>query len=220
MKVNVAIVEDDASTRDIIGSWIDQTSKFRCVGKCENVTRALSSLPALAPDIILVDINLPDFTGIDCVKRLKPLLPNSHFIMVTVYSDSNHVFSALLAGACGYLLKRLTRASLVNALAEVYRGGSPMSSSIARKVVRFFQEFPSGEPHLLSPRELDVLQLVAEGYLNKEISDRLRLSEPTIATYIRRIYEKLHVHSREAAVGKFSILTLNKNLASGTQTKP
>ena len=219
MKVTVAIVEDDASTREIIAEWIDQTAKFRCLGKYENVARAVAALPAQAPDVVLVDINLPDATGIECVRRLKPQLPDTQFVMVTVYSDSNYVFAALLAGACGYLLKRLTRASLVAALEEVYRGGSPMSGSIARKVVRFFQEFPGGSQPALSPRELEVLQLVAQGYVNKEISDRLGLSEPTIATYIRRIYEKLHVHSREAAVGKFSLLTLGEAVGAVTETK-
>ncbi len=219
MKVTVAIVEDDSSTREIIAGWIEQTAKFQCAGKYGNVASAVASLPALSPDVVLVDINLPDSTGIECVRRLKPQLPNTQFVMVTVYGDSNHVFAALLAGACGYLLKRLTRASLLAALEEVYRGGSPMSGSIARKVVRFFQEFPGGNQPSLSPRELEVLQLVAQGYVNKEISDRLGLSEPTIATYIRRIYEKLHVHSREAAVGKFSLLTLGKGLGLATETK-
>lgn len=220
MKVSVALVEDDSATRDIIGGWIDQTSRFCCVGKYKNVTSALASLPAQSPDVVLVDINLPDATGIECVRQLKPQMPRTQFVMVTVYGDSNHVFAALLAGACGYLLKRLTRASLLAALEEVYRGGSPMSGSIARKVVRFFQEFPGGgDQPLLSPRELEVLQLVAEGYVNKEIADRLSLSEPTIATYIRRIYEKLHVHSREAAVGKFSLLTLGKDPGFATETK-
>ena len=220
MKVSVALVEDDSATREIIAGWIDQTSKFCCAGKYKNVTSALASLPALSPDVVLVDINLPDSSGIECVRQLKPQMPRTQFVMVTVYGDSNHVFAALLAGACGYLLKRLTRASLLAALEEVYRGGSPMSGSIARKVVRFFQEFPGGNQQPLSPRELEVLQLIAEGYVNKEIADRLSLSEPTIATYIRRIYEKLHVHSREAAVGKFSLLTLGKGVGFATETKP
>ena len=146
MKVSVALVEDDSATREIIAGWIDQTSKFCCAGKYKNVTSALASLPALSPDVVLVDINLPDSSGIECVRQLKPQMPSTQFVMVTVYGDSNHVFAALLAGACGYLLKRLTRASLLAALEEVYRGGSPMSGSIARKVVRFFQEFPGGKP--------------------------------------------------------------------------
>jgi DNA-binding NarL/FixJ family response regulator len=213
MKVSVAIVEDDSATREIIAGWIDQTSRFASVGKYKNVTSALASLPAQSPDVVLVDINLPDFSGVECVRRLKPQMPHTQFVMVTVYGDSNHVFAALMAGACGYLLKRLTRADLLAALEEVCSGGSPMSGSIARKVVRFFQTpgLPAGNQPPLSPRELEVLQLVAEGYVNKEIADRLALSAPTVATYIRRIYEKLHVHSREAAIGKFSLLTIGKN---------
>jgi DNA-binding NarL/FixJ family response regulator len=217
MNVSVAIVEDDSATRDIIAGWIDQTSKFCCVGKYKNVASALSSLPAKSPDVVLVDINLPDSSGIECVRQLKPQMPNTQFVMVTVYGDSNHVFAALMAGACGYLLKRLTQENLLAALEEVYRGGSPMSGSIARKVVRFFQSpgLPAGDQAALSPRELAVLQLVAEGYVNKEIADRLGLSVPTVATYIRRIYEKLHVHSREAAIGKFSLLTIGKDAGLG-----
>jgi DNA-binding NarL/FixJ family response regulator len=222
MKVSVAIVEDDSATREIIAGWIDQTSKFCCVGKYKNVTSALTALPAQSPDVVLVDINLPDFSGVECVRRLKPQMPNTQFVMVTVYGDSNHVFAALMAGACGYLLKRLTRANLLSALEEVHCGGSPMSGSIARKVVRFFQapSSPAGNQPPLSPRELEVLQLVAEGYVNKEIADRLALSAPTVATYIRRIYEKLHVHSREAAIGKFSLLTIGKDDGFAMETKP
>ena len=222
MKVSVALVEDDPATREIIAGWIDQTSRFSCVGKYKNVASALASLPAQSPDVVLVDINLPDFSGVECVRRLKPQMPNTQFVMVTVYGDSNHVFAALMAGACGYLLKRLTRADLLTALEEVCCGGSPMSGSIARKVVRFFQTagLPVGNQQPLSPRELEVLQLVAEGYVNKEIADRLGLSAPTVATYIRRIYEKLHVHSREAAIGKFSLLTIGRDDGIAKQTRP
>jgi DNA-binding NarL/FixJ family response regulator len=142
------------------------------------------------------------------VRQLKPKLPQTQFVMVTVYSDTEHIFEALAAGASGYLLKRLTRENLLTALQEVHGGGSPMSSSIARKVVQFFRStrLPPSQTELesLSPRELDVLRLLAEGYVNKEIADRLSLSTPTVATYIRRIYDKLHVHSRAAAIGRFS----------------
>ena len=217
MDVSVAIIEDDAATRSILAKWINETSNFRCLGQFGDVASALASLPALAPDVALVDINLPDLSGIECVRRLKPQLPQTQFVMVTVYGDGEHIFEALAAGASGYLLKRLTRETLLAALVEVHGGGSPMSSSIARKVVQFFRSARSAsstELESLSPRELDVLRLLAEGYVNKEIADRLSLSAPTVATYIRRIYEKLHVHSRAAAIGRFSTLARGKGAGS------
>ena len=166
MAVTVAIIEDDAATRGIVAGWIDETSQFRCVAQHGNVTSALAALPAQSPDVALVDINLPDLTGIECVRQLKPQLPNTQFVMVTVYGDSDHIFEALAAGASGYLLKRLTRENLLAALEEVYRGGSPMSSSIARKVVQCFQSPrpAAGELETLSPREQEVLHSLAEGY--------------------------------------------------------
>jgi DNA-binding NarL/FixJ family response regulator len=208
MAVTVSIIEDDAATRGIIAGWIDETSQFRCIAQHGDVASALAALPAQPPDVALVDINLPDLTGIECVRQLKPQLPRTQFVMVTVYGDSEHIFEALAAGASGYLLKRLTRENLLTALEEVHRGGSPMSTSIARKVVQCFQSPRPAASQLetLSPREQEVLHFLAEGYVNKEIADRLALSAPTVATYIRRIYEKLHVHSRAAAIGKFSLL--------------
>jgi len=223
MDVSVAIVEDDAATRGILADWINGAPKFHCVGQYGDVASALASLPARAPDVALVDINLPDLSGIECVRRLKPKLPQTQFVMVTVYGDTDHIFEALAAGASGYLLKRLTRENLLAALAEVHGGGSPMSSSIARKVVQFFRSTPVPSPtqlESLSPRELDVLRLLAEGYVNKEIADRLSLSTPTVATYIRRIYEKLHVHSRAAAIGKFSPLVRGNGAGRNNETNP
>jgi len=221
MKVTVGIVEDDAETRGIVAGWIDETPGFRCVAQHGDVASALASLRAQSPDVVLMDVNLPDLSGIECVRQLKPQLPRTQFVMVTVYGDSEHIFEALAAGASGYLLKRLTRENLLAALEEVHRGGSPMSSSIARKVVQFFRApRPSNnELETLSPRELEVLHLLAEGYVNKEIADRLALSAPTVATYIRRIYEKLHVHSRAAAVGKFSSLIKGHSSAVPRETQ-
>ncbi len=220
MDVTVAIVEDDAATRDILADWINKAPKYRCIGLYGDVAGALAALPAQTPDVVLVDINLPDQSGIECVRQLKPQLPQTQFIMVTVYGDGEHIFQALAAGASGYLLKRLTREKLLAALEEVHSGGSPMSSSIARKVVQFFRStrLPlETQLESLSPRELDVLRLLAEGYVNKEIAERLGLSTPTVATYIRRIYDKLHVHSRAAAIGKFSPLLRRKG--SGLETE-
>lgn len=223
MSVKVAIIGDDAATRDIVAGWIDEAPKFRCVGQYGDVASALAGLPAQAPDVALVDINLPDMSGIECVRQLKPQLPKTQFVMVTVYGDGEHIFDALAAGASGYLLKRLTCEGLLAALEEVHGGGSPMSSSIARKVVQFFRSPPQASSTALdglSPRENDVLRLMAEGYVNKEIAERLALATPTVARYIRRIYEKLHVHSRADAVGKFSLLIGGKVGGPASETKP
>jgi DNA-binding NarL/FixJ family response regulator len=223
VSITVAIVEDDAATRGIVAGWVNEAPRFRCVGEYGEVSSALASLPRKEPDVALVDINLPDLSGIECVRRLKPQLPRTQFVMVTVYGDSEHIFDALAAGATGYLLKRLTRENLLTALEEVHRGGSPMSSSIARRVVQFFRSAPQSpalQMETLSPRELEVLRLLAEGYVNKEIADRLTLSTPTVATYIRRIYEKLHVHSRAAAIGKFSTLVRGTDTGSRRETSP
>lgn len=227
VQIAVAILEDDPATRSIFAGWVDNLANFRCVAQYGAAAAALAALPGVAPDVVLTDINLPDLTGIECVRQLKPLLPHTQFVMVTVYGDTEHIFDALAAGATGYLLKRLDRRELEGALDEVYRGGSPMSSSIARKVVQFFQSptSPSTDLEGLSPREQEVLALLAGGYVNKEIAERLDISPPTVATYIRRIYEKLHVHSRAAAIGKFSSLLKGSSPgfqkeATGAKMKP
>ena len=153
-----------------------------------------------------MDINLPGMTGIECVRQLKPLLPDTQFVMLTVYEDAEHIFNALAAGASGYLLKRMPRAELLAALKDVHAGGSPMSSNIARKVVQSFQRIGSQKSNEedLSPREREVLGLLERGYLYKEIADSLQISVVTVNSYIRRIYEKLHVRSRAQAVAKYT----------------
>jgi DNA-binding NarL/FixJ family response regulator len=223
MAITVAIVEDDPSARGILAGWIDSAGKFRCVGQHGSAASALATLPVQSPDVVLMDINLPDLLGIECVRQLKPQMPGTQFVMVTVYGDSEHIFDALAAGASGYLLKRLSRADLLAALEEVHRGGSPMSSSIARRVVQFFRspaQASAVELESLSPREVEVLHLLAEGYVNKEIADRLAISAPTVATYIRRIYEKLQVHSRAAAIGKFSSLVKASGFERWKESNP
>jgi DNA-binding NarL/FixJ family response regulator len=207
MRTGVSIVEDDAPARGIMGDWIQRAPGFRCVGKHASAEAALAALPAEKPAVVLMDINLPGLSGIECVRRLKPLLPDTQFVMLTVYEDPEHIFNALAVGACGYLLKRLSRAELLEALHDVHAGGSPMSSNIARKVVQSFQRpthQPCSEAMELSSREREVLELLACGYLYKEIADLLQISGPTVNTYIRRIYEKLHVRSRSQAVAKFT----------------
>lgn len=202
------VVEDDPSVRNILKSWIDGAAGFTCKGAFPDVEGALGPIARAKPDIVLVDINLPGLSGIECVRRLKPESPHTQFVMQTVYEDSNHIFDALSAGATGYLVKTTSREALVAALREVHAGGSPMSSNIARKVVQSLQQ-PKSAPKAaaqLSKRENEVLALLAQGYLYKEIADSLNIGLETVNTYIRRIYEKLHVHSRAQAVARYTNL--------------
>ena len=206
VSIAVSIIEDDAPARSILADWVHRASGFRCTGQYGSAEAALTALPAEKPAVVLMDINLPGMSGIECVRQLKPQLPKTQFVMLTVYEDADHIFNALAAGASGYLLKRVSRGELLAALKDVYAGGSPMSSAIARKVVQSFQR-PALQPSEaveLSPREREVLELLARGYLYKEIADTLQISGPTVNTYIRRIYEKLHVRSRSQAVAKFT----------------
>jgi DNA-binding NarL/FixJ family response regulator len=206
VSITVSIIEDDAPARGILADWIRRVPGFRCAGVHGSGESALATLPAEKPTVVLMDINLPGLNGIECVRRLKPLLPDTQFVMLTVYEDTEHIFNALEAGASGYLLKRMPRGELLAALKDVHAGGSPMTSNIARKVVQSFRRTDAqpSEAMDLSPREREVLELLARGYLYKEIADSLKISVPTVNTYIRRIYEKLHVRSRSQAVAKFT----------------
>jgi DNA-binding NarL/FixJ family response regulator len=205
LNIGVSIVEDDAAVRQLLEQWISRAKGFRCVSQHASPATALMQLPAEKPDLVLMDINLPDLNGIQCVSRLKSLMPETQFLMLTVYEDADHIFSALAAGAVGYLLKETSREELIAALREVHAGGAPMTSYIARKVVQTFQK-PRSEPvgENLTPREREVLGLLARGYLYKEIAEALNISMPTVSTHIRRIYDKLHVNSRGRAVAKFT----------------
>lgn len=206
MRIDVAIVEDDAPSRQILAGWLSRTEGFACVGEHSSAESALDALPGLAPKVVLMDINLPRMSGIECIRRLKPQLPSTQFMVLTVYEDSDHIFEAMAAGATGYLLKRTSREELLAAVTEIAAGGSPMTSNIARKVVQSFQ--PSAvqtpEPDILSPREREVLNFLARGYLYKEIAEAIGISLPTVNTYVRRIYEKLHVQSRAQAVARLT----------------
>jgi len=211
VSIGVAIVEDDVPAREILAGWIRDADGFRCVGEFDDAETALVKLPLEKPSVVLFDINLPGMNGIECVRRLKPRLPDTQFLMVTVYEDANHIFNALSAGASGYLLKQTRRNELIDALKDVHAGGSPMSSQIARKVVQNFYRTETktdGETVELSPREREVLELLARGYLYKEIAEMLKISVLTVNTYIRRIYEKLHVRSRAQAVAKYAHLPM------------
>lgn len=206
--ITVAVVEDDDALREILTGWIQDADGFHCVGAFPDSESAIKEITTHGPDVALVDINLPGLSGIECVRELKVRLPGTQFIMLTVYDDANHIFDALAAGATGYLLKRTPREALISAIREVHHGGSPMSSNIARKVVQSLQRSkPRKNPaDELSKRENEVLVLLARGYLYKEIADNLGISFQTVNTYIRRIYEKLHVHSRSQAVALFAHL--------------
>jgi DNA-binding NarL/FixJ family response regulator len=209
--ISVAIVEDDVPAREILAGWIRDADGFKCAGEFDDAETALARLPVENPSVVLFDINLPGMNGIECVRRLKPRLPNTQFVMVTVYEDANHIFDALSAGASGYMLKQTKRSELIDALKDVHAGGSPMSSQIARKVVQSFRrtESETDGTNDLSPREREVIELLARGYLYKEIAEKLAISVPTVNTYIRRIYEKLHVRSRAQAVAIFTHLPMD-----------
>ena len=212
VSIGVAIVEDDIPAREILAGWIRDAEGFKLVGEYTDAETAVAELPQIKPSVVLFDINLPGINGIECVRRLKPRLPETQFLMVTVYGDANHIFEALAVGASGYLLKQTRRAELIEALRDVHAGGSPMSSQIARKVVQSFrrnESHPSGGEQVeLSQREGEVLELLARGYLYKEIAEQLKISVQTVNTYIRRIYEKLHVRSRAQAVAKYAHLPM------------
>ncbi|MDB4287582.1 response regulator transcription factor, partial [bacterium] len=189
---------------------IEQAEGFELISLYENGQEALEGIPNDKPDVVLSDINLPGLNGVECVRGLKKLLPKVQFVIITVYEDSNRIFKALEAGATGYLLKQTPRDRLLSSLREVHQGGSPMSSGIARKVVQCFRKFPpeteENELSQLSKREEEVLNLLAQGYLCKEISEELGISSHTVDTYRRRIYEKLHVHSRAQATALYNEL--------------
>ena len=206
MAISVFIVDDDTQTRKILANWVSRTSGFRLVGECGDAESALKVLPEKEAEVVLMDINLPGMSGVEAVRKLKRVMPGTQFVMLTVYEDADHIYNALVAGATGYLLKQTKRADLLKALEDVHRGGSPMTSNIARKVVQSFREaHPAAvDGEELSPREREVLDLLARGYLYKEIADRLNISVPTVNTYVRRMYEKLHVRSRAQAVARYT----------------
>jgi DNA-binding NarL/FixJ family response regulator len=201
----VSIVEDDPRTRVLLSEWVNASTGFRCNATYSNGEAALAGLPKERPDIVLMDINLPKVDGVECVRRLRGKFPEMLFVMLTVYEDAEHIYAALSAGAVGYLLKRSSPEELMGALNYVVAGGSPMTTVIARKVAQAFRGTPSpsaGEDNL-SVRERQVLELVAKGYFYKEIAAELGITLNTVHTFIRRIYEKLHVRTRTEAIAKY-----------------
>jgi RNA polymerase sigma factor (sigma-70 family) len=204
MAITVSIVEDNEKLRGTLARVLNRAEGFRCISQYPSAEDALKDLPTARPEVVLMDINLPAINGVECVRQLKKIAPNILIIMLTVYEDTENILEALSAGASGYLLKRTTSPELLNAIREVHRGGSPMTTHIARKVVQSLQKNAPAQPaENLSEREQQVLDLLAKGLMYKEIADKLAISYETVHTYIRRIYEKLQVRTRTEAVAKF-----------------
>lgn len=201
----IAIVEDSRVIRESLAEFVQADPEFACVCTCATAEEALENIPKHKPDIVLMDIQLPKLSGIDCTAQLKQLLPSVQVIMVTVYEDTDRIYRALRAGACGYLLKRCPRPELLAAIRDVQQGGAPMSREIARKVIESFQQPVKAAAQVedLSSRERQILELLAQGFANKEIAEQIGLSETTVRWHLRHVYHKLHVRSRTAAAFKF-----------------
>jgi DNA-binding NarL/FixJ family response regulator len=204
MSIRVSIVEDNGRVRGSLARLIALTDGFECVSEHGSGEEAMAALPKTKPEVVLMDINLPGINGVECVRQLKPLLPNTQVMMLTVYENTDLIFQALTAGATGYLLKQTPPNELLAAVREVHNGGSPMTGHIARKVVASFQQAGKSAKEFenLTPREKEVLDFLAKGFLYKEIAEAMTISYDTVHTHIRKIYEKLHVRSRTEAVAK------------------
>jgi RNA polymerase sigma factor (sigma-70 family) len=204
MPITVAIVEDNADLRGTLARVINRAPGHQCVGQYGDAESALAGLPKDKARVVLMDINLPRMNGVECVRKLKHVLPETLVVMLTAYEDTENIFGSLEAGASGYLLKRSKTAEILEAIKDVVDGGSPMTAHIARKVVHSFQSktASSQATENLAEREREVLDLLSQGFMYKEIADKLGISFETVRTYIRRIYEKLQVRSRTEAVAK------------------
>lgn len=202
---NVAIVEDDSVLRNSLEWLINETAGFRCVCACPTGEDAARRLPEFQPQVVLMDLNLPDMSGIECIHKLKGILPKLHVIVLTVYEDSEHIFRALKAGASGYLLKRAGPENVLAAIKDARDGGAPMSSQIARRVVdSFHNPVPDEKEEMkLTERESEILALLSQGHSNKEIADKMSVTVSTVRTHLSHIYEKLHVRSRTEAIIKY-----------------
>jgi len=205
MNIRVAIVDDDEGIRSSLAALIRRAPDLEVTGQYADGATALKEIPAHPPDVVLMDINMPGPKGDECVRQLKAELPRVQFLMLTVYEDSESLFNSLRAGASGYLLKRTAPAKLIEAVRDVHAGGAPLSPQLARRVVQFFSKPTQEESGLtrLTPGEREFLDQLAGGYAYKEIADRMNISIDTVRSYVRTVYEKLHVHSRTEAVVKY-----------------
>lgn len=215
MQIKVCLVEDDERVRDSLIKLIERSEGFRCLSAYAEARTALAEIPRLKPDVVLMDINLPDMSGIDCVRGLVAAAPSLRIVMLTVYDEVGQLFNSLMAGACGYLLKRTPPDKLLEALKEAHLGGAPMTRRIARRVVEYFNQLGETSPgaQVLSKREQETLALLTEGFRYKEIADKLGISFHTVREYVHSIYAKLHVTSRTEAAMKYQ---RQKSLAAGS----
>jgi two-component system, NarL family, response regulator LiaR len=203
--ITVCIVEDRKDIRESLKILVNEPADCACIGDFANAEDALKEIPELQPDVVLMDIDLPGMNGIDCIKQLKPLCPRVQFMICTVYDEDEKIFDALAAGANSYILKRSDSDTLINSIRDLHNGGSPMSSDIARKIVRQFQKaLPSEkEDYHLTEREKEILELLAKGLTYQQTADKIFISGKTIKKHVYNIYEKLHVNSRTEAVNKY-----------------
>jgi DNA-binding NarL/FixJ family response regulator len=206
MPISIAIIEDLEEIREGLKNYIDSDNELIVAGAVSSAEEAMLVLPRLQPDIAIMDINLPDMNGIRCISAIKDDCPATQFMMFTIYENDDKIFQALQAGASGYLLKNTEPSQILEAIKELHQGGSPMSPNIARKLVNLFREknVSTVSSTLLGKRENDVLELLSQGLLYKEIADRLSLAVGTVRQHIHNIYEKLHVHNRTEALNKVS----------------
>jgi len=201
--IHVVIIEDIPEIREGLQMLINGSDGFSCTKTFATAEPAIEELPAINPDVVLMDIHLPGMNGIEAVRKLKSLCSNAQFIMSTVYEDDENIFESLKAGASGYLLKKTAPSKILDAIMEVYNGGSPMSSQIARKVIASFQHKNSiDETDILTPKEKEILKQLAKGLRYKEIADEMKISIETVRSHARKIYEKLQVQSRTEALNK------------------
>ena len=205
MQIRVSIVEDNRGTRESLSELLERAPALCFVGAHPSGEEALRQIPAEAPDVVLMDINLPRMNGIECVARLKQQMPKTQVLMLTTYEESDLIFDSLRNGASGYLLKNLPPTELIQAIEQVHAGGAPMSMQIARKLVNHFQQIkkPRSDVEKLTGREQEILSLLAKGYFYKEIADQLGISLSTVRAHLHAVYEKLHVQSRTEAVVKY-----------------
>ena len=202
--IGVAVVEDDAALREAVSMLLRGTPGYRLIGAYASVEEALSALPSLSPDVLLLDIHLPGMMGSEGVRHLRAKIPRMQVLMLTVFAEEDKVFDSICNGACGYLLKKTPPARLLEAIKEAHEGGSPMSPEIARKVITLFRKThePANPSERLTPHETRLLKLLSEGHSYQSAGAELGITVNTVRNYIRSIYEKLHVHSKSEAVSK------------------